>query len=58
MIQHLLAAKKSPEEIIRILYIRCLSREPAAEELDKLKKLRRRPAQAGGGPGRHFLEPA
>ena len=39
VIQHLLAAKKSPEEIIRTLFVRCLSREPAADELDKLKKL-------------------
>ena len=39
VIQHLLAAKKSPEEIIRTLYVRCLGREPAADELDKLKKL-------------------
>ena len=39
VIQHLLAAKKSPEEIIRILFVRCLSRAPAADELEKLKKL-------------------
>ena len=39
VIQRLLAAKKGPEEIIRILFVRCLSREPAADELDKLKKL-------------------
>ena len=39
VIQHLLPAKKGPEEIIRILYVRCLSREPAVDELDKLKKL-------------------
>ncbi len=39
VIQHLLAAKKGPEEIIRTLFVRCLSREPAADELDKLKKL-------------------
>ena len=38
-IERWLAAKKSTEEIIRILYVRCLSREPAADELDKLKKL-------------------
>ena len=39
VIQHLLAAKKSPEEILRILFVRCLSREPVADEVDKLKKL-------------------
>jgi len=39
VIQHLLAAKKSPEEIIRILYVRCLSREPAADELERLRRL-------------------
>ena len=39
VIQRLLAAKKGPEEIIRILFVRCLSREPEADELDKLKKL-------------------
>jgi hypothetical protein len=38
-IERWLAAKKSTEEIIRILYVRCLSREPAADEFDKLKKL-------------------
>jgi hypothetical protein len=39
VIQHLLAAKKSPEEIIHTLYVRCLTREPAADELARLKKL-------------------
>ena len=39
VIQRLLAAKKGPEEIIRMLFVRCLSREPEADELDKLKKL-------------------
>jgi hypothetical protein len=39
VIQHLLAAKKSPEEIIRILYVRCLSREPDPDELAALMKL-------------------
>jgi hypothetical protein len=39
VIQRLLAAKKSPEEIVRILFIRCLSRDPAPEEIDKFKKL-------------------
>jgi len=39
VIQHLLAAKKGLEEIIRTLYVRCLSREPAADELERLKKL-------------------
>jgi hypothetical protein len=39
VIERLLAAKKGPAEIIRILFVRCLGREPAAEEVDKLKKL-------------------
>jgi hypothetical protein len=39
VVQRLLAAKKGPEEIIHALFVRCLSREPDADELDKLKKL-------------------
>jgi len=39
VVQQLLAAKKSPEEIIRLLYIRCLTREPLPDELAALKKL-------------------
>jgi hypothetical protein len=39
MIQRMLAEKKTPEDIIRTLYIRCLSREPLPEELAELKKL-------------------
>ena len=49
VIQDLLAAKKSPEEIIRVLYVRCLSREPLPDELLELKKLvadSRKPAEA------------
>jgi hypothetical protein len=37
-VKQLLAAGKPPEEIIRTLYIRCLSREPDAEETAKLLK--------------------
>ena len=39
VIERLLAEKKGPEEIVRTLYVRCLSREPAADEFEKLKKL-------------------
>ncbi len=39
LIQRMLAAKKSPEEIIRALYIRCIGREPLPEEVADLKKL-------------------
>jgi hypothetical protein len=35
-VKQLLDAGKSPQEIIKILYIRCLSREPAADEIAKL----------------------
>ena len=45
VIQRLLAAKKSPEEIIRILFVRCLSREPAADELGQTEEAGRRPAE-------------
>jgi hypothetical protein len=37
--QSLLAAKKSPTEIIRVLYVRCLSRQPLPDELAALEKL-------------------
>jgi hypothetical protein len=39
VIQRMLQAKKTPEEIIKILYLRCLGREPEPDELDKLKHL-------------------
>ena len=39
VVQKLLAEKKPPEEILRLLYVRCLSREPQADELAKLMKL-------------------
>jgi hypothetical protein len=39
VIRLLLAAKKTPEDIIRLLYIRCLAREPLPEELGELDKL-------------------
>ena len=39
VIQRWLAAKKSPNEILCTLFIRCLGREPATDELEKLKKL-------------------
>ncbi len=39
LIQHLLAAKKSPEDIIRALYVRCIGRQPLPEEMCALKKL-------------------
>lgn len=38
LIPSLLAAKKSPDEILSTLYICCLSREPSPEELAKVKK--------------------
>ena len=39
VVQKLLAAKKSPEEIIRALYVRCIGRQPLPEEIAELKKL-------------------
>ena len=39
VVQNLLAAKKSPAEIIRLLYVRCLSRQPLPDELAVLEKL-------------------
>ncbi len=39
VIQKLLAAKNSPDEIIRVLYVRCLTREPQPDELIELKKI-------------------
>jgi hypothetical protein len=36
IIKRMLAEKKQPDEIIRTLYVRCLSRQPAPEELAKL----------------------
>jgi hypothetical protein len=39
VIQDLLAAKRSPQDIIRVLYVRCLSREPLPDELLELKRL-------------------
>ncbi len=33
----MLAEKKTPEQVIEQLYLRCLTRRPTAEELDKLK---------------------
>ena len=38
VVKQLLDAGKPPQEIIRTLYIRCLSREPDAEETAKLLK--------------------
>jgi hypothetical protein len=39
VIPRLLEAKKRPEEIIKVLFARCLGRDPAADELEKLKTL-------------------
>jgi hypothetical protein len=39
VIERLLQAKTGPAEIIRLLYVRCLGRDPTAEELQKLKQL-------------------
>ena len=38
-VKQLLDAGRSPEDVIRTLYVRCLSREPEPEELQKLVKL-------------------
>ena len=35
VIQKLLAAKKTPEQVIETIYVRCLTRKPAPEELAK-----------------------
>jgi hypothetical protein len=45
VIARLLAEKKSPEDCLKDLYVRCLGRQPSREELDKLA-----PALAAG-PG-------
>ncbi len=39
LVPRLLAEKKSPEEIVKILYVRTLSRDPDAAELAALKKM-------------------
>jgi hypothetical protein len=36
VVKRMLAAGKKPDEIIRALYVRCLSRQPAPAELEKL----------------------
>jgi hypothetical protein len=38
-VKKLLDAGRSPEDVIRTLYVRCLSREPEPEELQKVAKL-------------------
>ncbi len=39
VVRKMLAQKKTPREIITALFIRCLCREPTAEELGRLEKL-------------------
>ena len=42
--KRLLDAKKSPEEVVKTLYLRCLTREPTPEELAMVKKTWQRQA--------------
>ncbi len=37
VVKKLLAEKKTPEQVIETLYVRCLSRKPTADEVQKLK---------------------
>ena len=39
VVKSLVAEKRSPEEIISTLYVRCLSREPTAKELKAMREL-------------------
>lgn len=39
LVRRRLQEKRSPEEIVRMLYVRCFSRDPAPEELASLKRL-------------------
>jgi hypothetical protein len=36
VIKRMLDKKKSPQEIIEAVYVRCLTRKPTSEEMDKL----------------------